>query len=151
MAAILMLGDVPVAEWCGAGNPPWFVPFSAVECRWGFNAAWPAAKPHETVCFSYAAGCIKYRISIPYGTPCYVYKNIWKPTGILPDAPAGYYVILPFELPYLWPPHSSLGATTSSVATLTDGAPVALTWTGVARVVYAPTEIEALKEKDTSA
>lgn len=23
MAAILMLGDVPVAEWSGAGNPPW--------------------------------------------------------------------------------------------------------------------------------
>ena len=27
MAAILMLGDVPVAEWSGAGNPPWPISF----------------------------------------------------------------------------------------------------------------------------
>ena len=44
MAAVLMLGDVKVAEWHGAGNPPWpveFVPDGVAVRDDALAALWP--------------------------------------------------------------------------------------------------------------
>lgn len=149
MAAVLMLGDVKVAEWTGAGEPPWplnFVPDGTSTS--GSNMAalgWPV----ESMAGKTGTGAI---------------LEAWRGS---PQVVMGLTVLVPF---YVWrvdrstggdkarpwtvagASDSDWGAVSSSyVAALGASAPVALNWTGVAAVVYGPTEIAALKAQDASA
>ena len=143
--AILMLGDVAVAEWTGAGKPPWplkfFCFFGDVPTANGSNMAalgWPV------VTTSSDGTMVAFRASLdlPPGLTVFVPFYVWyvaHVTALGVIGPQGIPVPGWFD--------------TSYVATLGKGPPVALHWhwAGVATVVYGPTKIAALKAQDASA
>ena len=152
MAAILMLGDVKVAEWTGAGNPPWPISF-APDCV-GFTdnptvvSSWPRYKgiivpeghsPHKMGC----PGSPVFLPGLKVLRPFHIYRigYYYRP---FQDAPG-------FIERVGWGLHGNNESIPSTVATLGEGPPVPLNWTGVAKVVYGPTEIAALKAQDASA
>lgn len=149
MAAILMLGDVAVAEWTGAGTPTLplnFVPDGGTTSGSDMAAlGWPvesmAGKTGTGNLLEAWRGSPQVVMGLTVLVPFYVWRVDRSSGGdsARPWSPSGAS-------------DSDWGAVSSSyVATLGEGEPVALNWTSVASVVYAPTEIAALKAQDASA
>lgn len=139
MAAILMLGDVQVAEWTGAGEPPWpieFAPTGTYTRAPAVLSTWPMYSKATDMSGDLRA---------------------WKGS---PRAVAGMTILQSFfifrKAYWLkdgdeWGMYGNMESIASVVATLGEGPPVPLNWAGVAKVVYGPTEIAALKAQDASA
>ena len=149
MAAILMLGGVAVAEWTGAGSPSLplnFTPDGTTASGPDMAAlGWPvesmAGKTGSGALLEAWRGSPQVVMGLTVLVPFYVWRV---------DRSSGGGMASP------WSPSgasdSDWGAVSSSyVAALGATAPVPLTWTECASVVYAPTEIAALKAQDASA
>lgn len=134
MAAILMLGDVQVAEWTGAGAPPWpisFAPLGITTTNAAVTSSWPMySKAVDT------QGELRG----------------WKGA---PPAVTGLAIVQAFyiyRLSYWYDEFDGWGQSgstnteniTSPVATLGDGPPVPLTWRGVSAVTFKVTDIASL-------
>ncbi|MDY0015920.1 MAG: hypothetical protein RBS13_06885, partial [Bacteroidales bacterium] len=139
MAAILMLGDVAVAEWTGAGNPPWpveFAPLGTYSTAAAVLSGWPMySKSTDTEGELRAyRGALKAVAGLLVTTPCYIYrKTYWYRDG---DE---------------WGMYGNSESIPSTVATLDEGAPSPLTWANVGKVVFDVTSNAALKAQDASA
>lgn len=148
MAAILMLGDVAVAEWTGAGSPPSpldFAPDGRTADGSGMAAlGWPV----ESMAGKTGSGDIllAYRGSpqvvpgLTILTPFYVWRVDRSSSGgtASPWSVAGAA-------------NSDWGAVSPSYqAALGASAPVPLTWTNVGRVIFRVTDIPALKAQDAA-
>ena len=148
MAAILMLGDVQVAKWTGAGTPPWplnFVPDGGTASGSAMAAlGWPV----ESMAGKTGSGAFlpAYRGS-PQGvpgltilTPFYVWRVDRSSSG---GTSAPWTIIGAHE--------SDWGTVSPSYqAALGASAPVPLTWTNVGRVIFRVTDIPALKAQDAA-
>ena len=142
MAAILMLGDVQVAEWTGAGAAPLplnFTPDGTTAS--GSNMAalgWPvesmAGKTGTGTVLEAWRGSPQVVMGLTVLVPFYVWRvdrssgggsaNPWSPSGAS---------------------DSDWGAVSSSYhATLGQGEPVPLTWAGASSVTFKVTDIASL-------
>lgn len=138
MAAVLMLGDTKVAEWSGAGNPPWpveFAPLGTYSTAAAVLSGWPMyAKSTDTQGELRAyRGALKAVAGLLVTTPCYIYrKTYWYKDG---DE---------------WGLFGNTEPIPSTVATLDAGAPSPLTWVNVGNVVFNVTSNAALKAQDAA-
>lgn len=137
MAAILMLGDVQVAEWTGAGAPPWPLKFAClfgeVPTASGSDMAalgWPVVGlglSGPMVAFRAPPDYfIDLRVLVPFYVWYVAIVTAWG--GVI--GPQGFPVIG-------W-------SDTSYVATLGQGGPVPLRWANVSSITFKVTDIASL-------
>lgn len=150
MAAILMLGDVAVAEWTGAGSPPWPIDFVPDGGTTNGSAMYALGWPAESMAGKMGSGelLLAYRGSpqVVPGLTILTPFHVWR-VDRASDPNVG--------TAYPWTPttasQSDWGAvTTSYQAALGPSAPVPLNWTNVGRVNFQVTDIPALKAQDAA-
>lgn len=144
MAAILMLGDVKVAEWTGAGAPPWpisFKPDSLYTTNPTVLSSWPlyagGIDPDWWVPPDAGRGSPVPLPGLTVSTPFFIYRTTSTPMETW----------LP---PIRWGSESHTEHIQSTVATLGEGAPVPLTWVYGSSVTFKVTDIPALKAQDAA-
>lgn len=138
MAAILMLGDVAVAEWTGAGNPPWpisFKPDKIFTTNPTVLSSWPRYSGAIDTQGTHrgARGSPALLSGLRVLKSFFIYRT-------------GYYYVEIDE----WGLSGHKEQIQSSVATLWEGPPIPLTWTNVGRVIFRVTDIPALKARDAA-
>jgi len=138
MEAILMLGDVKVAEWAGAGEPPTSLSFKpdaiftrnpTVLSSWPrYSGAIDTQGTHRG-----ARGSPAPLSELTVLTPFYIYRT-------------GYF----YDVVDEWGLSGHTEQIQSSVATLGEGPPIPLTWINIGRVNFQVTDIPAFKAQDAA-